>query len=183
MKVIYLAAFQANHPNFDVTYQDINGKRDIGGDMLDVDLTPYDVIIATPPCNYYSRANWRRETSIYSQNTKHLLPSIMRKLSSQDKPFIIENVINLSLMDFVNDCPVFTIQHGRHLYFTNVPFNPWNIPQSNDFDYKPLKSGKTPGRLAMWAPREKRQGGSSVHAVIDYWLQIVKEMYFNANPL
>lgn len=74
MKIIYLAAFKAHHPNWNMVYQDINGKRDIAGDMLEIDLTPYDVIIATPPCNYYSRANYRRETSEYSQKTKHLLP-------------------------------------------------------------------------------------------------------------
>ena len=79
MKVLYLAAFKANHPNWNITYQDINGNRDIDGDMMDVDLNPYDVIIATPPCNYYSRANYRRETSDYSQATKHLLPSILKK--------------------------------------------------------------------------------------------------------
>ena len=55
MKGIYLAAFKAYHPNYDIVYQDINGKRDIGGDMMDVDLTQFDFIIATPPCNYYSR--------------------------------------------------------------------------------------------------------------------------------
>lgn len=31
MKVIYLGAYEAYHPNFDVIYQDINGKRDMGG--------------------------------------------------------------------------------------------------------------------------------------------------------
>lgn len=51
-KGIYLAAFKANHPNHNITYQDINGLRDIDGDMLQTDLTPYDFIIATPPCNY-----------------------------------------------------------------------------------------------------------------------------------
>lgn len=31
MKVIYLGAYKAQHTNFDVIYQDINGKRDRGG--------------------------------------------------------------------------------------------------------------------------------------------------------
>lgn len=31
MKGIYLASFMAEHPNYDIVYQDINGKRDIGG--------------------------------------------------------------------------------------------------------------------------------------------------------
>ena len=76
MRGIYLAAYKAMHPNHDIVYQDINGKRDIGGDMMEVDLTPYDFIIATPPCNWWSRANWRRDSSEYSLKTKHLLIDI-----------------------------------------------------------------------------------------------------------
>lgn len=92
MKGIYLAAFKANHPNYDIVYQDILGNRDIGGDMMEVDLSPYDFIIATPPCNWWSRANYRRNTSPYALQTKHLLPDILRKLCQQDKPWIVENV-------------------------------------------------------------------------------------------
>lgn len=94
MKGIYLAAFKAEHENYEIVYQDINGKRDVAGDMMDVDLSPYDFIIASPPCNFYSRANYRRDISEYSQKTKHLLPSILKKLCKQDKPFIVENVCN-----------------------------------------------------------------------------------------
>ena len=89
---IYLAAFKAMHPKYAIVYQDINGKRDIGGDMMNVDLTPYDFIIATPPCNWWSRANYRRDRSPYALQTKHLLPDIIKKLCEQDKPFIVENV-------------------------------------------------------------------------------------------
>lgn len=81
MKGIYLAAFKASHPNYDIVYQDINGKRDIGGDMMEVDLTPYDFIIATPPCNWWSRANYRRDKSPYALETKHLLPDIIEKVA------------------------------------------------------------------------------------------------------
>lgn len=94
LKGIYLASFTANHPNHDIIYQDINGLRDIPGDMMFVDLSPYDYVIATPPCNYWSRANYRRETSKYSQQTKHLLPGILAKLVANHKPFIVENVRN-----------------------------------------------------------------------------------------
>lgn len=93
MKVIYLGAYEAYHPNFDVVYQDINGKRDLGGDMLEVDLKSYDVIIATPPCNYWSIARGNR-CSQYSLDTKHLLPEIIKRLAKENKPFVVENVIN-----------------------------------------------------------------------------------------
>ena len=176
MKVIYLASFQALHSRFDVTYQDINGKRDIGGDMLDVDLTPYDVIIATPPCNYYSRANWRRETSQYSLITRHLLPSIIKKLSLQDKPFIIENVINKKLILPLVPTDVIYLEHGRHCYITNVLFNPYGIDQIDDLENRIIQSGKYKGKIGTFAPNSKRQGGINVHKVIDYWLDIVNSL-------
>ena len=87
MKGIYLASFKALHPSYDIDYQDINGKRDIGGDMLSVSLDKYDFIIATPPCNYFSRGNWRRNVSSYSINTAHLLPTILFRLTKQKNVF------------------------------------------------------------------------------------------------
>lgn len=94
MKGIYLGAYKALHESYDIDYQDINGLRDIGGDMLTINLEKYDFIIATPPCNWWSRANYRRETSEYSIRTKLLLPCILFKLTLLGKPFIIENVLN-----------------------------------------------------------------------------------------
>lgn len=31
MKAIYLGAYEALHPDFNIIYQDINNKRDLGG--------------------------------------------------------------------------------------------------------------------------------------------------------
>lgn len=160
MKIIYLASYLANHPNYDIDYQDINGKRDIGGDMMDVDLDPYDIIIATPPCNYWSRANYRRETSNYSQITKYLLPATILRLKTLGKPFIIENVINNQLMKQYGlmNCGLFIYEHGRHTYWTNVPFNPTMIYQKAD--------------NINYIASKDRQGGDNVHNVIEYWLNI-----------
>ena len=92
IKGIYLAAGRALHPNHDIIYQDIDGKRDIGGDMLDIDISKYDYVIATPPCNWWSKANpyyWRSE---YALKTRHLLPLILIKLAKADIPFVVECV-------------------------------------------------------------------------------------------
>lgn len=161
MKIIYLAAYKAEHPNWNIIYQDINGKRDIGGDMMDVDLDPYDIIIATPPCNYWSIANYRRETSNYSQITKYLLPGAILRLKTLGKPFIIENVRNYELMSKYGlmNCGLFIYEHGRHTYWTNVPFNPTMIYQKAD-NIKYIAS-------------KDRQGGDNVHRVIEYWLEVV----------
>lgn len=122
MTGIYLASFTANHNEHDIVYQDINGKRDIGGDMMEIELSKYDYIIATPPCNYWSRANYRRETSEYAQKTKHLLPDILNKLVKQDKPFIVENVKNYKMFKKYGlfELPCFVYFVGRHTYWSNV---------------------------------------------------------------
>lgn len=53
MKGIYLFACGARHENYDLDYNDIDGKYgcNITGDAMKVPLKPYDFIIASPPCN------------------------------------------------------------------------------------------------------------------------------------
>ena len=180
MKGIYLASFTAYHPNYDLVYQDINGKRDIGGDMMEIDLTPYDFIIATPPCNYYSRANYRRETSKYAQLTKHLLPDIIHKLIKLGKPFIVENVRNSRIFNelhlFDVPCRIYII--GRHTYWTNIEFRHDDIDQRQDFlmhgyvikyDDTNNKSWSSLQNLS----RNQRQGGYNVYQVIERFLETI----------
>lgn len=161
MKGIYLAAFKANHPEYDIDYQDINGQRDISGDMLEIDLTPYDFIIATPPCNYYSKARGNKKPSDYAEKTKHLLPSILNKLIQLDKPFIVENVRNKPAFMKIGlyNLSCFVYHHGRHTYWTNIMFNPKHVNQKYDFKY---------GGVALV---KNTQGGDNVHNVIEYWLE------------
>lgn len=177
MKCIYLGAYKAYHPNYDVTYQDINGKRDLPGDMCDIDLLPYDVIICTPPCNYWSRANWRRDTSVYAQKTKHLLPTMLYKLYKLNKPFIVENVRNdkrftdMGLYDY----PLFVYKVGRHTYWSNV-----YIPLGDIFQ-KPkisIVNGKKKYLSSQNLNRERRQGTEEVHQVIERFLDVCKKVYF-----
>lgn len=159
-KGIYLASFKAEHSNYDIVYQDINGKRDLAGCMLSVDLSIYDYIIATPPCNYFSKARGNKKPSVYAENTKHLLPSILNKLIVSGKPFIVENVRNLPLFESLGlfNIGCFVYFHGRHTYWTNMAFNPSNILQKYDFS-----TGGVPIAKNI-------QGGDNVHLVIDYWL-------------
>lgn len=159
MKGIYLGAFRALHEGHDIIYQDINGKRDLGGDMLDVDLSPYDYIIATPPCNYYSRANYRREVSEYSQKTKHLLPAILDKLVRQDKPFIVENVLNSSLIP--HDWDEYFFKWNGHSYWSNI-----KVPVEDLTEIYEYKENLC---------REKRQGGAKVHAVVEAFINEVEK--------
>lgn len=163
LKGIYLASFKAYHPNYDLAYQDINGKRDIGGDMMDIDLTPYDFIIATPPCNWYSKANYRRNISEYALKTKHLLPDIIAKLYQLGKPFIVENVQNKTLIPHDWDNILYVYILGRHTYWTNIPF------KHDDLEF-PVQHKEN-------FARTKRQGGDNVHKVIERWLETVHAIY------
>ena len=185
MKGIYLAAFKAIHEYYDIDYQDINGKRDIGGDMLEIDLSHYDFIIATPPCNYWSRANYRRETSKYAQATKHLLPAIIEKLCKQNKPFIIENVQNSRLMHENNlfDFPCYIFKVGRHTYWSNVKIETSDLKQTSEFipQYKQIgyKQFLNPQTGKVYRSNNTRrisnstQGGDNVHLVIDRFLHTI----------
>lgn len=168
MKGIYLAAFKANHPNYDIVYQDILGNRDIGGDMMEVDLSPYDFIIATPPCNWWSRANYRRNTSPYALQTKHLLPDILRKLCQQDKPWIVENVKNKLRFTEAGlyDLPCFIYIVGRHTYWTNVMMDLSDIHQEYDFTRKR-------GFTERINKDGHRQGGKNVEEVIERFLKVI----------
>lgn len=163
MKGIYLASYRALHSEHNIVYQDINGKRDIAGDMLDVDLTLYDFVIATPPCNYWSRANYRRDKSLYSLNTKHLLPKILNKLIDLGIPFIVENVRNRKLFNKYGlldlDCLIYEI--GRHTYWTNVVL----------FGYQNIRQIKNE-RIANKAGCN-RQGGDNVHQVIEHFINCI----------
>lgn len=168
---IYLGAYKALHPNYNLVYQDINGKRDLGGDMLDVDLSSYDFIIATPPCNFWSIARGNR-CSQYSLDTKHLLPAIIVKLMKLNKPFIVENVINKKRMQpyglFDVDCKIYFI--GRHTYWTNIDLGDISeIEQRQDFKYG--------GYVIQYddMKNQDHQGGFNVYNVIERFLERVNK--------
>jgi site-specific DNA-cytosine methylase len=169
MKGIYLASCKARHEKYDLIYNDIDPKYkpDIVGDMLQVDLTPYDFIIASPPCNWWSKANPYYKTSKYALETKHLLPDTIIKLSESGKPFIIENVKNIKRMaengifDLINKYGLFYQFVGRHIYIYNGFLIDLNCEQIQDFVY----GGKRVNKDGY------NQGGTNVYNVIEIWLK------------
>lgn len=166
-KVIYLASGRAVLKYPYVIYNDYIVKRDLVCDMMQVDLSEFDILIATPPCNYYSHANNMRETSKYAQETKHLLPDIIDKFIKTGKPFIVENVRNAPLFSKLGlyDKNCFIYKHGRHTYWTNIMFNMSAIPQEHDFKQIP---GYGCVRLKSYV-----QGGKNVNDVLDYFIDVV----------
>lgn len=166
-RVIYLAAGRAKLKYPFVVYNDYKVKRDLICDMMSVNLNDYDILIATPPCNYYSRANSMRETSKYALETKHLLPDIIDKFIKTGKPFIVENVRNEPLFKrlglYEKNCLIY--KYGRHTYWTNVLINMQGIPQEHDFKQIP---GYGCVRLKSYV-----QGGKNVNDVLDYFIEVV----------
>ena len=71
MKGVYLFACKARHKNYNLDYNDIVPiyNCDLICDAMQVDLSNYDFIIASPPCNYWSKANPYYRTSKYSLET------------------------------------------------------------------------------------------------------------------
>ena len=145
---------------------------------MDIDLTPYDFIIATPPCNYWSIARGNR-CSQYSLDTKHLLPDIITKLSKTGKPYIVENVINKkrfkenSIYDIAERANCFIYYIGRHTYFTNIELSNDEVKTLNEQNRQDFKYH---GQVIKYDDMEnkKHQGGYNVHLVIDYFLNKVK---------
>lgn len=172
MKGIYLASYKALHQDHDIIYQDINGQRDIDGDMMNVDLSNYDFIIATPPCNWWSRANYRRNSSEYALKTKHLLPGILKKLCSQDKPFIVENVRNKKFFQQEGLLDVKCYIHfvGRHTYWTNILMDTSDIIQKPKVE---IANGKRKWLSSQNLDKKDRQGGEEVHEVIERFLRTI----------
>ena len=174
MKGIYLASCKARHKKYNLIYNDIDPKYkpDIVGDMLQVDLTSYDYIIASPPCNWWSKANPYYKTSKYALETKHLLPDTIIKLSESGKPFIIENVKNIKRMaengifDLINRYGLFYQFVGRHIYIYNGLLIDLNCEQIQDFIY----GGKRVNKDGY------NQGGTNVYNVIEIWLKQINSI-------
>lgn len=164
MKGIYICARKHRLFGYDIDYNDIEAFDGINlcMDAYNIDdkmLEKYDFIIATPPCNYYSRANYRREISTVAQITKNLLPHCIGLCLRSGKPFIIENVCNDTLLPKA-DC--FMFDFGQHTFYTNV-----FMPQ---FD-KRLAVRQNKQHIS----RNKRDGNANVDLVIRTFLEVIYE--------
>jgi len=182
---VYLAAARARHPNYNIVYNDYDKKYncDITGDMMSVDLDKFDFIIASPPCNYWSKARGKR-LSAYSQLTKHLLPDILKKLVDCDKPFIVENVLNVKRYKEhgifkINNCNVYGI--GRHIYFTNIQFDICDLRELEDKQRQDFLNHCLVIRYQDMKDNY-HQGGYNVHVVIEKFLEkVTGEKYEKKN--
>lgn len=165
---VYLCSFVARFPGQDVVYNDIDPRAecDITGDAMHVDLRAFEFVLASPPCNYWSRANTNYRTSEYSLKTRHLLPSMLARLAMSGKPFVLENVRNKPRMErhkiwnLVSKFGLYVYEVNRHTYFTNRMFNPY-LPKMYDF---------RSGGYAL-VENKRTQGGEQVESVFRQWMR------------
>lgn len=169
-KVIYLASGYAKLQEPGVVYNDLIIPRENKQDMLEVDLSLFDILIATPPCNFYSYARGCKIPSKYALSTAHLLLEIIIKFYHTDKPFIVENVTNRTSLDFIwamcADLGLYRFKHARHTYITNVRFDIGSVPKEFDF----CKGGYFVNTFS------DRQGGNQVSAILDLFVQAAKSI-------
>lgn len=167
IKGVYLCSRKHKIPGYDIDYNDIKPGYDI--DLLtsceNINLGAYDFIIATPPCNWWSHANYRRYTSDVARSTMHLLPYCLEKCKGSGKYFIVENVQNLTrfkesgLME--PDCYIYIF--GGHTFWTNI--------ELDLSDLVPIKQNKN------YISRSKRDNNYNVHIVINRFLESVTRLY------
>ena len=171
---LYLCARKHRLAGYNIVYNDIDKSFncDITCDcreLLNNDNLGkrFDYFIATPPCNYYSRANYRRNQSTVALMTKDLLPLCLKRLSFIGKPFLVENVLNDNLIlkdtcisKIISDNSIYYFKFGGHIFFTNIFI--FNFHKS--WSHKQNKKNVC---------RNKRDGNYNVDLVIKEFLSIV----------
>ena len=91
--------------------------------------------------------------------------SITYKLSICWENVIIKKECLLDNKDLFNLDNIIYFEHGRHCYFTNLYFDVSDIPTNQQFKYGGVYIGN----------KGKRQGGEDVQAVLERFLESLKE--------
>lgn len=105
---------------FDVTGVDIEPQphypfRFIQADALTFDLSEYDVLHVSPPCQGYSDLTQARGNK---QNHELLIEPFRTRLEASGKPYIIENVERAPMINGINLCgAMFGLRVYRHRKF------------------------------------------------------------------
>lgn len=178
MNILYGCCFKADLHLPGITYVDIipnlkksNNCAYICSDIYDVNFNKFDVLILTPPCNYYSKCNYRRDVSQYALATKNLLKFCIIAAVFSGKPFLIENVRNSVIFkqehiyEICDVLGVLVYTYGRHTYFTNRLIDFTNVPQRQDFT-----NGGYVIKYDDMHNKEDHQGGFNVNNCIHHFL-------------
>ena len=128
---------------FDVTGVDIAQQKNypfkfICAGALDVDLSGYDFIWASPPCQLFTTFK-----HLTTKNYKDLIEPVRQRLKATGKPYIIENVVGAPLENPVTLCgSMFGLRVYRHRIFeSNIqlkePIHPLHLQSTVKCGRKP----------------------------------------------
>lgn len=119
------ASMGLHQAGFEVTGVDINPQprypfKFIQGDALEADLSRYDFVWASPPCQRYTMA---QNAAKNADAHPDLVPPMREKLEAWGGPFIIENVVGAPLRNPVMLCGLaFGLKVKRHRLFESNHF-------------------------------------------------------------
>jgi DNA (cytosine-5)-methyltransferase 1 len=144
------AAMGLHEAGYNVTGVDIEPQphypfQFLLGNALDADLTGFDFVWASPPCQNSSRMSGCRPG--LAEQYAQLIPATRAKLKAWGGPYIIENVVGAPLENPVMLCgAMFGLKTYRHrLFESNVPLT---VPPHPKHDVPTSKAGHwKPGTL------------------------------------
>lgn len=128
----YKTVIGIDHERHKPSYEHTPGLHFLLGDVYDIthdDLGLFDLVWASPPCQLYTgiipRAQREKHQARWEAQGKHLnhIPQIREMLKKSGRDYIIENVPNAPLENFVKLCGThFGLNVFRHRIFeSNVP--------------------------------------------------------------
>lgn len=132
------AAVGYNRAGFDVTGVDIVNQENypyafVQADALEFDMSGYDVVHASPPCQAYSIAAAHRRAK--GKQYPDLVAAVREKLTGSRAPFVIENVPGAPIRHDLMLCgTMFHLGVCRHRYFE---MSGVTIPQPTHPKHKP----------------------------------------------
>jgi DNA (cytosine-5)-methyltransferase 1 len=163
------AAVGLHRAGYDVTGVDIEAQPHypfafIRGDALEAQLSGYDFVWASPPCQRYSRMSGCRE-GLSDTYPGGLIAATRAKLEAWGGPWVIENVVGAPLRDPVMLCgAMFGLKTYRHRIFESnlpltVPEHPeHSIPASKAGHWKPGTFISVAGNCAPMAMAREAMG-------------------------
>jgi DNA (cytosine-5)-methyltransferase 1 len=123
------------------------GDDFIQADALTVDLSGFDFIWASPPCQFASKLTEKK----YRPNHPNLIPQTRARLIATGKPYVIENVPDArrELINPIMLCgTMFDLAVQRHRYFES-PFTPFVLLPPCRHDFFPVYVSGSP-RRKVW---------------------------------
>jgi DNA (cytosine-5)-methyltransferase 1 len=173
------ASYGLSQAGFEVIGVDINSQPNypfefIKADALEVSLTGYDLIWASPPCQGYSN-HVSSDNSPYvsskGRSEPRLIANVRSRLVEYDTPYVIENVrgAKIFLRTPIELCgTMFGLPISRHRYFES------SFKLSSPIHYQCVGVAKRYSEKMGWEYRDMSVTGKGRHSgTSERWKQIM----------